>query len=102
MTADCQHPFGFRVVEDLGEIIMILDLHRAVRIVPRLDRHHESRRSYRLFIANERTSAQGESQAKLIMPSRINWNMVDAFLEFCEFLVMRKDHRQEQRHFLDG
>lgn len=26
---------------------------------------------------------------------------VHAFLEFCEFLMLRKDHRQEKRHFSD-
>jgi hypothetical protein len=39
---------------------MVLDQHPLVRILPRLDRHHKSPRSYMLFIANERTSAQGE------------------------------------------
>jgi hypothetical protein len=49
MTSHCQHPFGFHPVKDLGEIIMILELQRAMRIVPTLDRRHESLRPYMLF-----------------------------------------------------
>jgi hypothetical protein len=50
MICHCQHPFGFRVVEDLGEIAIILDVDRAVRMLLRLDRRHGSPRPHMLFI----------------------------------------------------
>jgi hypothetical protein len=45
-----------------------------------------------LFIANERASAQGESQAKLIMPYASIVDSIGAFLEFRELLVLSEDH----------
>jgi hypothetical protein len=45
MTSHCRHPFGFHPVKDLGEIIMILELQRAMRIV-RLGIQPASRRAY--------------------------------------------------------